>query len=317
VLLAATALSLFLANSFFAPGWCGLWGAAVGPALGGYHLSMQGWVNEGLMALFFFVLGLEAKREVCYGTLSNMKAAMLPCLAALGGLLVPVALFSMLNLGSQGLMQGWAIPVATDLAFAMAILGFFRNKMPQSAPTFLFAIATATNIAAVATIPAYFNSIVSIPYLTAAATLAVSMFLLPKLVKKVSAWMYAVGGAALWYCLLLSGASAGAAGVVAALAIPAAQLAPATSNAVGRQPGQTPTLIDHLIHNISPYTALIVLPMFALANTAVPVSTPLPTDLPSLPSLHHNDVHTPRSMASSPVCHVCADRCFAAWVLVC
>lgn len=116
-----------------------------------------------------------------------------------------------------------------------------------------------------------FASNLCIPYVIAGTSLAVSLFLLPKLFKKISPWAYAGVGAAMWYCMLLGGVNACVAGVAAALAVPVAQLAPADTKAPSRQPGQMPSLIDHLIHNLVPCTALLILPLFALANAAAPV----------------------------------------------
>mmetsp|Transcript_10598 Transcript_10598/g.26936 ORF Transcript_10598/g.26936 Transcript_10598/m.26936 type:complete len:501 (-) Transcript_10598:336-1838(-) len=271
VLLAATALSIFLANSSLAPSWCGLWNTHVGPALGGHQLTVNGWINEGLMAIFFFVVGLEIKREIKFGALANIKAALLPCLAALGGMVVPMACYALLNMGTGGLMSGWAIPMATDIAFAMGVFGFFSKKMPKAASAFLLTLATVDDLGAIAVIAVFFATHISVPYLSAAAVITATLFALPKMFKRVNAWMYAVGGAALWYCLLVGGVNADVAGVAAAFAVPSSQLAPANTKAQGMEAGLRPTLIDHFVHNLLPFTALLIMPLFALANTAVPI----------------------------------------------
>eukprot|EP00873_Tetraselmis_striata_P018910 jgi/Tetstr1/439174/TSEL_002994.t1 len=270
VLLAAAAVSMLLANSAVGPAWVGLWSSSVGPSLGGLQLTLSGLINEGLMAIFFFVAGLQIKRECTLGSLSNLKSALLPCLAALGGLIAPVALFTALNLGGGGLLSGWAVPMATDIVFALGVLGFFSSKVPPAVPAFLVTFGVVNNVGAIGVMTA-FSKYIGIPYVIAGASVAVSLFLLPKLFKKVNGWMYAVGGAAMWYCLLLGGVNACVAGVAAGLAVPAAQWAPQESEAPGRQPGLMPTMIDHLIYNLLPFTALLVLPLFALANTAAPI----------------------------------------------
>lgn len=132
---------MVLANSPVGPAWTGLWSTSVGPAL-----TIGSLVNQGLMAVFFFVVGLQIKRECTVGTLANLKAALMPCLAAVGGMVVPVAMFAALNLGHGGLLNGWAIPMATDIALVMGIVGFFAHKMPPAASAFLLTMGTVTNV---------------------------------------------------------------------------------------------------------------------------------------------------------------------------
>ena len=135
MLIAATALSLYLANSGAAAAWLHFWHVHVGPASLGLHLSTKEWVNEGLMAFFFFVVGLDIKKEFVYGSLASIRQALLPCLGALGGMVVPMAVYTALNAtGAAGAnLAGWAVPMATDIAFAMGVYAFFAARMPAGA----------------------------------------------------------------------------------------------------------------------------------------------------------------------------------------
>uniref|UniRef100_A0A7S0N6E7 Na+/H+ antiporter NhaA n=1 Tax=Pyramimonas obovata TaxID=1411642 RepID=A0A7S0N6E7_9CHLO len=271
VLLGCTALSMVLANTAMAPVWNALWATPLGPAIGGHTLTVHGWINEGLMAVFFFVVGLEIKRECVFGALKSIKQSILPCMAALGGMVFPMGIYCMINAAKGGIMAGWAIPMATDIAFACGIFAFFNKKMPRSASAFLLTLATVDDLGAIAVIALFFANNISVPFLAASAAVTAAMFMLPKLSQQVRVWQYAVGGVALWYCLLCSGVNADIAGVVAALAIPGTAPAPPASEAEPLEPDMKPTLMDHLIHKLLPYTALIVMPLFALANTAVAI----------------------------------------------
>lgn len=283
VLLAATAVSIILANSAVGPTWIGIFEQHIGPAIGGHQLSIQGWINEGLMALFFFAVGLEIKRECVFGTLASIRQSILPCMAALGGMVFPMLVYVALNAGTGGTMSGWAIPMATDIAFAMGVFGFFSKRMPRSASAFLLTLATVDDLGAIAVIAVFFASNILLPYLASAAALTAGLFTIPKLQKKVSVWMYAVTGVALWYSLLMAGVNADVAGVVTAMAIPATAPAPKGSRALPLEEGHAPTLMDHLIFKMLPWTALLVMPLFALANTAVPIDLSLLSGLTSQP----------------------------------
>jgi len=284
VLLAATALSIVLANTALSSSWIGLWDTPLGPALGGHRLTLQGWVNEALMALFFFAVGLEIKRECMFGHLASIRQSILPCAAALGGMLVPIAIYVALNAGSGGAMSGWAIPMATDIAFAMGIFGFFNSRMPRSASAFLLTLATVDDLGAILVIAVFFATKINAPFLAAAAGVSAALFAIHRLPwKQLHLAMYGAGGVALWYCLLLGGVNADVAGVVTALAIPAASKAPHTSKAVALEHGHSPSLMDHLIYKMVPWTALFIMPMFALANTAVRIDLSMLGGLVSQP----------------------------------
>ena len=160
LLIAVTALSLTLANNVRTSAWwLGLWGAHVGPAIGGHALSVRAWINEGLMSVFFFTVGLEIKHELRHGSLASIKAALLPCMAALGGMVTPMAVYAIAQLVMPGGSMGAiAVPMATDIAFALGVLGFFRTKMPAAATAFLLTLATVDDLGAILVLATCFAS---------------------------------------------------------------------------------------------------------------------------------------------------------------
>ena len=271
MLLGATALSLFLANSAMSGGFIGFWEHFhIGPASLGLHLNAHEWVNEGLMAIFFFMVGLEIKREFVFGSLSNVKAALLPCFGALGGMVAPMGIYLALNSVTGGIPAGWAIPMATDIAFAMGVYNFFKNRMPPAVATFLLTLATVDDLGAIAVIAVCFAKGIVPAYLAASAGICAVLAICCK--KKVSNMIvYSALGVALWFALLKGGINADIAGVVAALAIPADADAPAGSHAHAFEDGMKVTLIDDLIHFLHPISSMLIMPLFALANCAVVV----------------------------------------------
>ena len=241
-------------------GWLSLWEAHGGPASLGLHMSAKEWVNEGLMALFFFVVGVDIKKEFVYGSLASVRKAALPCLGALGGMLLPMAIYAAVNAGARvgASAAGWAVPMATDIAFAMGLYGFFRSRMPAGAEAFLLTLATVDDLGAIAVIAVFFAGAVNLPFLTAAAALCAVLAVMSKQATARHLPLYAVVGAALWFCLLRGGINADIAGVAAAMALPAPPLA------AGEE-----SLLDKLHHSLAPVTSFAIMPLFALANTAV------------------------------------------------
>ena len=276
-LLGATAVSLTLANSGWAAAWASLWHAPVGPAALGLRLTLHHWTNEGLMALFFFAVGLEIKREFVHGSLKSLRQAALPCIAALGGMVVPMGFFIAWNnpaVTASAVAAGWAIPMATDIAFAMGVYNFFKNKMPGGVAAFLLTLATVDDLGAIAVIAFFFAKSLTWSYLSgAAAATAALFFACQKRVTNMT--VYAGLGVALWYCLLQGGINADIAGVIAAFAVPGHAMAPAGSDAPPEHEGAQPSLLDHLVHKLAPLSALVIMPLFALANTGVPLDTRL------------------------------------------
>ena len=214
MLLGATALSLYLANSGFATDFIGFWEHFhFGPKSLGLFLNAHEWVNEGLMAIFFFNVGLEIKREFAFGSLSDVKAALLPCFGALGGMIAPMGIYLACNMVNGGVTAGWAIPMATDIAFAMGVYNFFKNRMPPAVATFLLTLATVDDLGAIAVIAVCFAKGIVPAYLAASAGICGALFVACK--KKVTSMLVYGGlGVALWYALLKGGINADIAGVV-------------------------------------------------------------------------------------------------------
>lgn len=274
-LLGATAVSLLLANTQATSAfWSRAWATPLGPSVAGHALSARAWCNEGLMAVFFFLIGLEIKQELRKGALTSIKAAALPCIAAVGGMVTPMAVYAL----AQGFlpaaarsMSGLAVPMATDIAFAMAIFGIFRRKMPASASAFLLTLATVDDLGAIAVIAVCFAKGIVPAYLGAAIALCGLMTVACK--KNVTNLVvHGAMGVALWFALLKGGVNADIAGVISALAIPAGAPAPEGSHAHAMEAGEPVTLLDDLIHTLHPISSILIMPLFALANCAVPVN---------------------------------------------
>lgn len=265
VLLAATVLSLGLANgAATSAAWLRLWTLPVGPHIGAHALSLQGWINEGLMALFFFVVGLEIKLELREGSLSTPRKALLPCIAALGGMVMPMLVYALAQLlvPGGGSLAAVTVPMATDIAFALAILSFFRDRMPSSATTFLLTLATVDDLGAILVLALFSGSSIALPYLAAAAAVAAAVAALGRR-RSTDVRLFGAGGLALWYCLLRGGVNADIAGVVAGLSVSTKAELPVEGS------GRKERLGERLIAKLSPLCAFVVMPLFALCNTAV------------------------------------------------
>ena len=263
-LLAATVLSLWLANHGPASAaWVSLWEHHVGWASLGLHLSLREWVNEGLMAIFFFVGGVEIKKELTYGSLATTRKAILPCLGAVGGMLVPMAIYTALNVaGRAGASSlGWAVPMATDIAFAKGILAFFKPRMPVGAVAFLLTLATVDDLGALAVIALFFAGNMNLPFMFAAAAICAGLAYMNQRGSEKHLPVYLLLGVGLWYSLLRGGVNVDLASVATAMALPA----PPKEEGVA-------TLLDRLHHTLAPVTAFFIMPCFALANMAIPLS---------------------------------------------
>jgi NhaA family Na+:H+ antiporter len=220
VLLAATAIALGWANSPWAESYHRLWELSIGGTLGGlsFRTTLHHVINDGLMAVFFFVVGLEIKREILAGELASRRTAALPMVAALGGMVVPAAIYAIINAGSAG-SSGWGVPMATDIAFALGVLALLGDRVPTALKVFLAALAIVDDIGAVLVIAVFYSSGVEWGPLASAAgllTLAVAF-------NRAGArrpGTYVTIGLALWATVLLSGIHATVAGVLLAFAIP-------------------------------------------------------------------------------------------------
>ena len=221
VLLACTVIALVWANSPWADSYEHLWEQQVGVALGPLDVrtTLHHFINDGLMAVFFFLVGLEIKREVHVGELASVRGAALPMAGAVGGMLVPAALYAVLNIGRPG-ARGWGIPMATDIAFALGVLALLGDRVPVSLKVFLTALAIADDIGAVLVIALFYSSGVDWAALGTAAALLVGALALNVAGARRTA-TYAIIGVLLWAAVLRSGIHATIAGVLLAFAIPA------------------------------------------------------------------------------------------------
>lgn len=223
------------------------------------------WINDGLMAVFFFMVGMELKREVIEGHLSSVRKVSLPGIAALGGMLAPAILYAAFNWGDSAAMRGWAIPTATDIAFALGVLTLLGKRVPTALKAFLLSVAIFDDLGAIIVIALVYTAQLSWVSLIIATVLILALAILNRLgVTKPAA--YLVVGIPLWVALLKSGLHATLAGVVVAMFIPLR--APGKTTASPR-PGSP---LRHLEHALHPWAAFLVLPVFAFANAGVSIT---------------------------------------------
>jgi Na+:H+ antiporter, NhaA family len=222
LLLLCTVVALAWANSAWRESYTSLWHTPVGVTFGSFVLQhdLHFWVNDALMAVFFFVVGLEIKRELLAGELASPRQAALPILAALGGVIVPAGIYMALNAGGAG-MPGWGIPMATDIAFAIGVLALLGDRVPLGLKVFLTALAIVDDLAAVLVISIFYTSQLHLEALLAAATCLALLFAVNRLGMR-SPIPYAVLGVVLWFAVLQSGVHATIAGVMLAFTVPSA-----------------------------------------------------------------------------------------------
>ena len=220
--------------------------------------DMHLWINDGLMAVFFFVVGLEVKREVIAGQLSTPADRRLPVLAAIAGMAAPAAVYMFFTNGEPGLSRGWAIPAATDIAFAMGVLGLLGNRVPASLRLFLLTVAIVDDIGAVLIIALFYTANLKLYWLVAALVVLGAMILANRM--NVRHWWVYIGLAlVLWYAVLHSGVHATIAGVVAALTIP-----------MRTRDGYS--MLENMEHGLAPWSAYLIVPIFGFANAGVNLS---------------------------------------------
>ena len=213
------------------------------------------WVNDLWMAVFFFLVGLEIKRELLVGELSSLRQATLPVVAAVGGMIVPALIYVALNHADPVASRGWAIPMATDIAFALGVVAVLGSRVPASLKIFLTAVAIIDDLGAIAVIGLFYTDQLSLPMLAAAGAGIVVLFALNR-ARVASIGPYAIVGLVVWVCVLKSGVHATLAGVVTALAIPIAD----------RHGGSPLENAEHALH---PWVAFLILPTFAFVNAGV------------------------------------------------
>lgn len=220
LLLLCTVTALLWANSAWGASYLALWHTKFTVSLAGWALShdLHFWVNDLLMVIFFFVVGLEIKREVLVGELASVRQAALPIVAAAGGVVVPALIYAAMNAGGPG-RNGWGVPMATDIAFALGVMTLLGERVPLGLKVFLTALAIVDDIAAVLVIAVFYTDQVSWPAIGAAAVCLAALFTLSRLGAR-SPLTYAMGGLLLWLAVLASGVHATIAGVALAMAIP-------------------------------------------------------------------------------------------------
>lgn len=248
ILVFATIFSLVLSNTAFQTEYNNLW-----------HYSIAGhgmvhWINDGLMTIFFLLIGLELEREIYQGELSKIKNAALPIVSALGGMLIPAAIFLLFNFGTPS-QSGAGIPMATDIAFAIGILSLLGKRVPASLKVFLTALAVIDDLGAIVVIAVFYTQTLSFVNLGIALGIFGVLVGLNRM-KIHSLFPYLIGGLAMWYFMLNSGVHATITGVLLAFAIP-----------FGDGKGKTPS--NKVLHFLHKPVAFVILPLFALANTCI------------------------------------------------
>ncbi|MBK9711969.1 MAG: Na+/H+ antiporter NhaA [Kouleothrix sp.] len=304
ILLAMTVIALLIANSPLAGGYAGLLDAKVGLVAGPFELreTVLHWINDGLMAIFFFLVGLEIKREILVGELSSPRAAALPIVAAIGGVLVPAGIYISLNLGGIG-GRGWAVPMATDIAFALGCMALLGSRVPFGLKIFLTAVAIVDDLIAVLVIALFYSGGVNLAALGVGLAVLVALAL-ANIFGIRSPLVYAMLGAVVWLAFLESGVHATIAGVLVALTIPARNRIDAPtflnrarsilhhfeqsdeeSTRMLTDEAQQSAVIEleeaceqvlaplqKIEHSLHGWVSLLIMPVFALANAGVAVA---------------------------------------------
>jgi len=266
VLMGTSVFALIIANSPFSPYYARLLDLPLEIRIGtlGIAKPLLLWINDGLMAVFFFLVGMELKREVLEGHLSSLRRASLPAFAAIGGMLAPAAIYAVLNWGDSVAMRGWAIPTATDIAFALGVLTLLGKRVPAALKAFLLSVAIFDDLGAVVVIALFYTAELSMFSLVVAACLILGLACLNRWnVTRPAA--YFLLGIPLWVAVLKSGVHATLAGVALAMFIP---LRVPEKSPASKTPGP---LLHHLENTLHPWVAFGVLPVFAFANAGVPI----------------------------------------------
>ena len=267
LLIICTVFSISITNSPIGHYYSNLWHTDL------WGMSLEHWINDGLMAIFFLLIGLELEREIYIGELSNIKNALLPICAAIGGMLVPALIHFSLNQATPT-QNGIGIPMATDIAFALGVLAILGDRIPASLKVFVVAFAVIDDLGAILIIAAFYTAKLSVWYLIGAFTVWALLILFNRLFRVMALLPYLIGALVMWVLMLKSGIHATVAGIMLAFAIPFSakdddQVSPSYK-------------LEHLLHKP---VAFIILPIFALANTGITLSGDWVNDLSSLNSL--------------------------------
>jgi Na+:H+ antiporter, NhaA family len=258
-LILCTVISIIIANSYFGKSYSDFWHTKIGFESGGFAFkySIEHWINDGFMTIFFLLIGLEIEREFYIGELADPRDAALPAFAAMGGMAVPAFLYFLFNRGTANL-GGIGIPMATDIAFALGVFALLKNRIPSSVKVFLTALAIIDDMGAIVVIALFYVGEFSLLYLILALGVFAALLMLNRLdVHRLP--IYLVLGVIMWYLMLKSGIHATLAGVLLAFAIP-----------FGRGDEESPSYkLQHLLHKP---VAFVIMPLFALANAGIILS---------------------------------------------
>jgi NhaA family Na+:H+ antiporter len=260
LLLAATVIALVWANSPVGDSYQRLSDTRVGPSALHLDLTLATWAADGLLAIFFFVVGLELKREFVAGDLRDPSRAALPVVAAMGGMAVPALVFVAVNAGGGSALRGWAIPTATDIAFALAVLAVVSSHLPTALRTFLLTLAVVDDLLAVTIIAVFYTSDLQVGYL-AAALVPLALFAVAVQRRIRSWWLLLPLAAATWVLMHESGVHATVAGVLLGFAVPVLR----------RDGGEGIGLAEHFEHRVRPISTIIAVPVFAFFAAGVAV----------------------------------------------
>jgi NhaA family Na+:H+ antiporter len=255
LLIVVAALAMVAANSALSNAYFGLFHRALAWSPIADLATLHLWINDGLMAVFFFVVGADVKREVLEGNLAHPRQRRLPVLAATAGMAMPAAVYLAIAGGFAELHRGWAIPAATDIAFAMGVIGLLGRRVPPALRLLLLTVAVVDDLGAVMIIAIGYTKHIDLAWLLAATIVIVAMIALNRLRTR-RVWPFALGTVILWYCVLHSGVHATIAGVAAAMTIP---LRTHAGN----------SLLGRLEHSLTPWNAYLVVPLFGFANAGV------------------------------------------------
>ena len=262
VLLGCTILSMLIANSEWSDAYLHFWHTHLNASFSFINLdyTIEQWINDGLMTIFFLLVGLEIERELYAGELKELRNALLPIAAAMGGMLVPAALHFLFNAGSVT-QNGFGIPMATDIAFTLGMLSLLGNRIPPSLKIFLTALAIIDDLGAILIIAIFYNSGISWLYLGCALGIFGLLLIMNRL-KFYNLIFYIIPGVVMWYCMMQSGVHATITGILLAFAIPFSPADNKGDNGPSHQ-------LQHALHKP---VAFIILPVFAIANTGIPLA---------------------------------------------
>ena len=299
---AAAVVALVWANSPWSDSYEELWSTVLTVDLGGHHLTedLRHWINDGLMALFFFVIGLEIKQEMTDGQLASPRAAFVPAAGALGGMVVPAAIYAALNAGGDGSV-GWGIPMATDVAFALGALALLGSRVPTQLKVMLLGLAIVDDIGAIVVIAAFYSEGIDVPWFLAALTGLLAVYLC----RRARVWfmpVYVALGIFVWFATFESGVHATLAGVTLGLITPARPLLPPVDadriadalssdtdvtaeeiRAVSFRLREAVPVTQRLQDLLHPWTSYLIVPLFALANAGMAVRGDTAADAVSSP----------------------------------